>query len=1070
MNKQRSNKSNNKAIKISSSERGMILKNELNSEEVLLKTNKDKNKNRKSIFDNTIDEGEKYNHKEYEDEEIKIDTTFKQYIESILNNEKFNNIINLISFIFALFIFVGYIVSTYFPLDYFKWYDISNVAIATFYNLVIIMNFYLSQHKLIHLLQFQTFLELFTSIYPYFYSIKNYYNLKVLEIARVCHLFRISNYFESIYIENNMTKAVKDIALSLSIAIFFFASIFRIAEIDELQKLIIIPDNRVYVLSSQVKYHEFLYFTIITLFTLGYGEIYPISELGRVIIIFLIIYGVYLIQDIAKKMFNALTGTSTYSRIVYKGHEEIPYIVICGIISVEAIISFCEELFHPDHGQAQKDLVILNKSMPSNEMIMFLHASKYEMNVQYIQGNPLNEKDLEKAGITKAKLVVILTDKYSLNLNIDYSNIFLAIQIKKYLFIKDIENIPIYLQLIDPNNISHYFNSVEEYYIKNKITPDRIIVNEEIKINLISKSCLIPGLIPFISNLIRSSGSSKKTKYVWLNEYLDGVEQEIYRTSLNEKFKDRTFAQISKIIYANFDAIAFAFEIEVYGKAYIFLNPGEFFIPKFLDIRDDIKYFIYVICSDKEVNNKIMKADFNNEDESDGEDNELGNLLNEKEEDDIKNKKINLSKNMSLKLEDILTLEDNSLFNYRIHNKEDDYFFINLKSWVPPDFKKDSIRNNSKYKDHIIICGTHNELYKYILPLRAKFLGSENLKYIVILTQNMPKNLWDSISRFEKVILINGSPLNIDDLYRANIEFASKAIILEDKKMVEKNSKNDSSVKTVDNNRIFIYKAIKKCNPNIQVMIELAFESNMEYLLEQDELITLKSDKNYSNTRVFSSGEIYINSIIDSLTAQAYYNKHIVTIIHQLLVGERNSDSSEMFRICENIGLKSSNFWQTRIPEKFIDKTFGELYEEFCDNNLIILALYRLPGSTDNYSGYVFTKPSSSIIITHKDRVFVLGEKEKIEEYFKVENEKIKKNEEENMGNLGKDKGEEILDNNEEEDDDNKKYSPFYYFKDRISEVEQEINRMNNTVMNVKSTIKESISSGVKQEIISLLQ
>ena len=1069
MNKQRSN---NKAIKISSSERRDILKNELNSEEVLLKSNKDKNKNKQSIFDNPYDDGEKYNHKEYEDEEIKVDTTCKQYFESILKNEKFNNIITLTSFIFALYIFVGYIAGTYFPLNYLEWFDISNVAIATFYNLETFMNLYLSQNKLVYLLQIQTFLEFFTSIYPYFYSIKNYYNLKVLEIARVCHLFRISKYFENFkYIENNITKAIIDISLSLSIAIFFFASIFRIAEIDELQKLIIVPDNRVYVLSSQVKYHEFVYFTIITLFTLGYGEIYPISELGRVIIIILIIYGVYLIPYIAKTIFNTLKSTSVYSRITYKSREEIPYIVICGTISIEAIISFCEELFHPDHGQAQKNLVILNKHMPSNEMKMFLHASKYEMNVTYIQGNPLNEKDLDKAGITKAKLVVLLTDKYSLNLNIDYSNIFLAIQIKKYLFIKDIDDIPIYLQLIDQNNISHYFNTVEEYQIKNKISPDRIIVNQEIKINLISKSCLIPGLIPFISNLIRSSGSSKKTKYVWLNEYLDGVEQEIYRTSLNEKFKDKTFAQISKIIYRNFDAIAFAFEIEVYGKAYIFLNPGEFFIPKFADKREDIKYFIYVICSDKEVNNRIMRADFDNEDESDGEDNELANLLVEKE-DDNKNKKINLAKNMSLKLEDILSLEDNSLFNYRIHNKEDDYFFINLKSWVPPDFKKDSIRNNSKYKNHIIICGTHSELYKYILPLRAKFLGNENLKYIVILTQNMPKNLWDSISRFEKIILINGSPLNIDDLYRANIEFASKAIILEDKKMVDKNSKNDFSAKTVDNNRIFIYKAIKKCNPNIQVMIELAFESNMEYLLEQDELITLKSDKNYSNTRVFSSGEIYINSIIDSLTAQAYYNKHIVTIIHQLLVGDRNSDNYEMFRICENIGLKSSNFWQTRIPEKFIDKTFGELYDEFCDKNLIILALYRLPGSTDNYSGYVFTKPSSDITITHKDRVFVLGEKEELEEYFKVENDKLKKNEEDNMGNVGKDKKEENIENNEEEDDDddNKKYSPFYYFKDRISEVEQEINRMNNTVMNVKSTIKESISSGVKQEIISLLQ
>ena len=81
-------------------------------------------------------------------------------------------------------------------------------------------------------------------------------------------------------------------------------------------------------------------------------------------------------------------------------------------------------------------------------------------------------------------------------------------------------------------------------------------------------------------------------------------------------------------------------------------------------------------------------------------------------------------------------------------------------------------------------------------------------------------------------------------------------------------------------------------------------------------------------------------------------------------------------------------------------------------------------------------------------------------------------NDEENLGNIGKNKKDENIENNDEEDDDddNKKYSPFYYFKDRISEVEKEINRMNNTVLNVKSIIKESISSGVKQEIISLLQ
>ena len=180
-------KSFQKTLKISSSERGNMIKKELSSEEILFKSGKEKiMKQRKSIFDNEYEEGEKYNHKEYEDEEIKVDTSFRQYIDSILKTEKFNNIISLISFIFAIFIFFGYIVCTYFPLYNMKWFDITNVAIATFYNLETIKNFYLSQHRIIYLLSFQTIVELFTSIYPYFCFIRNYYirTIKILKNNR----------------------------------------------------------------------------------------------------------------------------------------------------------------------------------------------------------------------------------------------------------------------------------------------------------------------------------------------------------------------------------------------------------------------------------------------------------------------------------------------------------------------------------------------------------------------------------------------------------------------------------------------------------------------------------------------------------------------------------------------------------------------------------------------------------------------------------------------------------------------------------------------------------------------
>lgn len=42
---------------------------------------------------------------------------------------------------------------------------------------------------------------------------------------------------------------------------------------------------------------------------------------------------------------------------------------------------------------------------------------------------------------------------------------------------------------------------------------------------------------------------------------------------------------------------------------------------------------------------------------------------------------------------------------------------------------------------------------------------------------------------------------------------------------------------------------------------------------------------------MYTAGEVYISSIIDTLTAQACYNPHIVTILQQILVG-RSSETA----------------------------------------------------------------------------------------------------------------------------------------------------------------------------------
>lgn len=97
---------------------------------------------------------------------------------------------------------------------------------------------------------------------------------------------------------------------------------------------------------------------------------------------------------------------------MYKSNNEIPFLIVCGHLSVSVVNNFCQELFHPDHGNADKNAVIIQNQTPSNEMEVFLHYPAFQQHLKYLQGNPLNEKDLRRASAGKAHAAVVLTHKH----------------------------------------------------------------------------------------------------------------------------------------------------------------------------------------------------------------------------------------------------------------------------------------------------------------------------------------------------------------------------------------------------------------------------------------------------------------------------------------------------------------------------------------------------------------------------------------------------------------------------------------------------------------------------------
>lgn len=983
------------------------------------------------------------------EEEIDENKTFRTQLDLFYNEGNKRKIIEITSVFLAFTTFIIFIVSTYFP-EGLDWFNIFDTLCCSFFILEIVLHFFLAQHRMLFLLDLMNLADIFTCVVPLLSSTSNSTIKKIVEAARSFRVLKVSKFLnKNIKLNRNeVAKQVGIMILYILTQILIFTLLFRIIENDYILFYTNLGSQQ---LRDRSAFHEILYFTVVTISTVGFGDIYPVTELGRILCTGLVVLNFYLIPKQTNELIKYMSTSSVYSREVYKSNVEIPHLVICGNVSVDSLTNFCQELFHVDHGLQDRNAVIIQQSLPSQDMKIFLHSGVYEVSLKYLQGNPIFEKDLERADLKTAVACVIMTDKYTDEPHpVDHKNILMSLYIKKYL-LNNNTNKQLFIQLIKPENKIHYQQGILSI-MPNQVDSDQIIIVEEIKMNLLSKSCLIPGIITMISNLVISAGGREdeadEETSPWQKEYSDGRGHEIYRTPLNEYLKDKSFTQISSLIYKQYNAIVFALEIQVEDQTIIRLNPGNFYIDKIVGDRDDVQVFIYIICSDRECADKIENYGKS-----------IGKV------DEVKKVK-NLSKfDLMFKLNktDIRQLEEGMDPNNELVEEEDDYFIEKQIIHNNVDVKKDSIRNSDKITKHIVVCGTHPSLYYFILPLRAKYLGEENQKKIVILANDIKKELWDSISRFKDITLINGSPLNTYDLLRANIEYADKAVILDCD-----NIKSDNAFRNemADSESIFVYKAIKKCNKNIQIMTELIYASNIEFLLPKNELSLFKKNKmQYETTSLFAGGEVYISSIIDTLTCQAYYNPHIVTVLHQLLTGGKNNINAGIRGICENVGLKQSNLWQIPIPEEFINKEFVELYTYLAEEaNMIAIGLYRLAGAQDNESPYVYTNPERDTRLSHRDRVFVLAI-DNINSFLKKHNLKNTSNKINNDYVLNQDEVEHL-----EENKIVNKSTPFKFLDDNINDIKTSIEYIESMFKALKETVHETISNAVKQEISSLLQ
>jgi Ion channel len=82
-----------------------------------------------------------------------------------------------------------------------------------------------------------------------------------------------------------------------------------------------------------LQFHDSVYFVIVSLATVGYGDEIPSSEFGRVIVLFIILFTIVLIPAQTNELLRLIQIRSRYRRIEYKS-VDVRHIVVTGSVDL----------------------------------------------------------------------------------------------------------------------------------------------------------------------------------------------------------------------------------------------------------------------------------------------------------------------------------------------------------------------------------------------------------------------------------------------------------------------------------------------------------------------------------------------------------------------------------------------------------------------------------------------------------------------------------------------------------------------------------------------------------------
>lgn len=744
---------------------------------------------------------------------------------------------------------------------------------------------------------------------------------------------------------------------------------------------------------------EAIYFIVITMSTVGYGDVSPVSAAAKVVVVAVIIVALAILPNLIADTVTAINQKSGEGEEVDIAPEQ--FVIVVSSLDCEDDVRFISQQIISSEINQCKQLIFCAPKHPSDQLIAFFRKSGYKNRVSFVKiYETLEETLLKKAKLSKASACILLVDRVP---GSEWSIVDGMIQLKTLAIRRAAPYVKLYVTHCQPDTMQ----LIKPYC-------DKSFCHETTSQMLMAYNCLYPGSATLLTNLVVRKDTNFVPENAWIEQYSDGLENDVYTTDLNPILAGLSFIQLAIIAYEEFQAVALGVKVWVSSEStwVLMLNPGKHYK---LQTKDQLILLCQGAHTVKFINQITNR--------------QLDKVLERiASREVVESNQVQSSKPQKLKE----SFEHPKAFLGQVYSRRSlpDNNSGRLCILAKPEYRKsysEARLNNVAAKfttkeSFILAFVNHFELTGLLTTLRSAQLSAHLVKPLVLFSRRPPtREEWEWVSQFHEIYHVQGDVHNSNDLVRSGVLNAKSVILaqltgdggagsdvpansLSMKLDSRRGSSDDLDQPSADstpdpdgmngayytngaysatshqqqNRNVLVYRRlVHVCKQlgrkNLPIFTELADRKEIQFIQAMDPALSVPENKNQFSQKLhtfthsitnteqnfiyqspYTSGSVFFPSVLDALAIRSMDNRDLSQVI-QAMCGVWDDWNTNLMakalKVQENKlnqdQISPARLHIVKVPEEFIGKPFGHLFSALAfQHGVVSIGLHRRCGFT----------------------------------------------------------------------------------------------------------------------------